>query len=480
MYEASMSLPSHITAPLIGCVTTCGAVFAMGSLVGPLLQGPEPTGRSLTDGHSIVTLSPALREDEGLSLAGSATGDTRRALSRSLLTSARGPAAALPQPGSTVTLPAASLPDASSQSGAANVIGAPQQDAASGGDDAGLAGGLSTEGSARPGDATTGPALSAPGTTVVDLPAGTVTPPADASPKRFTLRVVGLERTDDQVRVKVAIASGTDAPASTMTIALKPSALTPVDGQAVKVSLDVVTGETDDDAKLRVRVTLVEDTTDGEPVATEGGDSGTSNVVDIAVPVAPVEEPAPGEDPPPAADPAGGELLITLGSETSSEGTAATPEVSVGVSVTPDPPAPPPADPATIAPAPDPAATAPADAPAPAADEGQAPPPTEARTSPTVESSDVPDTPPATSTTPAPADPAPAPEPQPAAAAPAPEPAPAPAPAPDVAPTPAEPPAPAPEPAQEPAPAPAEPARAPAPAETPGTEPAAAPPAPAP
>lgn len=475
MYEASMSLPSHITAPLIGCVTTCGAVFAMGSLVGPLLQGPEPTGRSLTDGASTVTLSPALRARDELMLAGAATGDTRGALTRSLLTGT-GPAAALPQPGATVTLPAATLPGTTSQSGEANAIGTPEQETATGGENAGISGGLPAESSARPNDPATGPALAAPGTTVVDLPAGTVTPPADAGPKRFTLRVVGLERTDDQVRVKVAIASGGDAPASTMTIALKPSALTPVDGQAVKVSLDVVTGDTVDDTKLRVRVTLVEDTTGGEPVATEGGDSGTSNVVDIAVPVAPAETPDPGEEPVPPTDPAGGELLITLGTETSSEGTAATPEVSVGVSVTPDPPAPPPTDPPTVAPTPDPPAATDAPAPSPDPGDGQtASEPVEAQTGPVVESSTPSET---TSTTAAPAEPVQEPEP-----APAPTPAtPAPEATADVAPAPApaEAPAPAPEPAQEPAPAPVEPAPSPVPAETPGTEPAAAPPVPTP
>lgn len=473
-----MSLPSHnLVAPLIGCATTCAAIFAMGSVVGPLLQGPESSGRSLPPGSETVTLSPALRAPAPLTLARAGEDDAPGATaSASVL------AAVLPA--STVALPSAAGPgvavpvrdDGDARRGAGSAGPGDTIDRG----DGGLAGGGGAVES-RPGEEPLAPEFVNPGVSTVNLPGegGAAT----TGPRRFRLRVVHVERTGDQVKVRVAVAPDGDTPGSTVTIALNPSAVGTKEGQAVKVSLDVVTNDDDRDAKLRVRVTVVEDTTGGAPVATEGGDTGTSNVLDIAVPVEAAEpaddeeegddegEETPGE---PVPDPAAGELLLSLDTTESSAGSAvaasapveegaAAPTVTVEVSVTPDPtPAPPvPAEPVPAPPT-EPA-PAPVTAPDTVATEQEpvvaSPPPAAPEPEPTPE--------------PAPA-PAPAPDTATVTAAPAPEPTPPPAPEPAAppAPAPAAPPAPAPEPVAEEPPVAAEP---PAPVQPPAeTAPAAA------
>lgn len=468
MYEASMSLPSHIVAPLIGCATTCAAVFAMGSVVAPLLQGPQSTGRSLSAGSETVTLSPAVRERAPLTLL--RVGASDGPASAPTFVAAAAPSV----PVDSVALPALTRPSLPAPARAGEDVRETSGPTGPGDSLAREEGGLAGGGSgvaARPGDPPIGPTLAAPGTTVVDLPTAPAAP--EGGPRRFTLRVVGVDRTDDQIRVRVSIDPGPNAPASTVTIALKPSAATTKEGQAVKVSLDVVTSETDTDPKLRVRIAVVEDTTGGETTHTEGGDSGSSNVLDISVPVTPGDATDEDETPvdPPSPEPATSELLLDLGGTTSSEGSAiapaapaeegtAAPTVTVEVSVTPDP-----------EPAPEPEPTPP---PEPAATE-----------TPTAPATDTPAEP-----TEAEASPAPVASSTPAAADPAPEPAPTPAPPPtqdaqEPAPVPAEPVAPAPEPEPAPAPAapPAEPiAPAPAPTEPvapPPVDPAPAPAAPA-
>lgn len=435
MNDVSMSLPSHIVAPLIGFATTAAAVIAMTAVVSPLLHGPEPTGRSLSAGSSTVTLSPPLRAREPLALPGPRTADAGGGGGTLSFASApAGPSvAAAPAAGVPATfVPAASGDDEARSEGptASRPEGLAREDALAGG-----AGGASAP-QAEP----LAPAAAVPGTTTVELPAGTVTP--DGPARRFHLRVVDLQQTEHEVRVRVAIAPGPDQPETAMmTIALKPTSIEAADGQAVKVSLDVVSGNAEAPV-LRVRVTLVDDGT-GEASAVEGGETDTSNVVDISVPVTGTDEHA-GEEP--AESPA--ELLLTLHPVESSTGSAsATPTVSVAVSVTPEPtPAlePPPADLSAPAesraghasapaaeetPPPDTTVTTAAPAVASVPTPEPAPEPTDDATPPSIEPEPVPEPSPAPEAAPAPAaEPVTEPdvaEPEPASSA---EPAPAPAP----------------------------------------------------
>ncbi|UUY03671.1 hypothetical protein LRS13_23875 [Svornostia abyssi] len=380
-----------------------------------------------------MTLSPAMRERAPLVLPGVSAGDDASATPTFVAATVPGVAVpAVTLPGARPSLPAAAPAGddvrETSATGPGDVLAR---------EDDGLAGGGSGV-AARPGEPPIGPALGAPGTTVVDLPTAPAAP--EGAPRRFTLRVVGVDRTADQIRVRVSIDPGPNAPASTVTIALKPSAASTKEGQAVKVSLDVVTGEADSDPKLRVRIAVVEDTTGGETTHTEGGDSGSSNVLDISVPVTPGDDDDDEETPadPGPSEPATSELLLDLGGTTSSEGSAVAPAapaeegteaptVTVEVSVTPDPepvpePAPAPPEPAATEPPAVPASDTPED--------GSA---AETSTEPVASSVPV-TTDPAPEPVETPAPPAEAPQDtQPAAPAPAPEPAPAPAPAPRAA-----------------------------------------------
>jgi hypothetical protein len=320
-----MSPPSHIVAPLVGFATSAAAVIAMTAVVSPLLHGPEPTGRSLSAGSSTVTLSPPLRAQNPLALAVRADTVAGGADRLRIASAPAGPglpvAPAATEPATFVPgdeqarkdRPAASRPE-----------GLEREDTVAGG----------PAGASAPQSEPPTPAAEAPGPptatpTTVELSEGTVTP--DGPARRFHLRVVDLERTDHEVRVRLAIAAGSDHPESTVTVALKPASADGADGQAVKVSLDVVSGSVESPV-LRVRVALIEDAT-GEASAAEVGETDTSNVVDVSVPV-PATASEDGEQP--AESPA--ELLLTLHPVESSAGSAsATPTVSVTVTVTPEP-----------------------------------------------------------------------------------------------------------------------------------------------
>ncbi|MGK2939884.1 MAG: hypothetical protein ACSLFR_19110, partial [Solirubrobacteraceae bacterium] len=352
-----------------------------------------------------MTLSPAMRERAPLALPRAGAGDDDTVEAGFLAAALPG----LPVSGGTVTLPAVGGPTIPTAAPAGDDLRETRAPTGPGDnlarEEGGLAGGGSSV-AARPGDPPIGPALAAPGTAVVDLPSGPATP--EVGPRRFTLRVVGVDRTNDQIRVRVSIDPGPNSPASTVTIALKPPAASTKEGQAVKVSLDVVTGEGDIDPKLRVRIAVIEDTTGGETTATEGGDSGSSNVLDISVPMTPGDDDTgetPGDPTDPTPEAPTSELLLDLGGTTSSEGSAIAPAapaeegteaptVTVEVSVTPDP------EPA-LEPAPS----------APVATETPAPPATDTPAEPSVAE--------ATPEPVASSDPEAAPAPQPAPAAPA-------------------------------------------------------------
>ncbi|MBJ7331778.1 MAG: hypothetical protein JHC95_17925, partial [Solirubrobacteraceae bacterium] len=299
-----------------------------------------------------MTLSPALRDVLAPAGAGRRSGTGPLTAGTVVL-----PATGTPLPGATpittpVSLPGIGATPAPKRDKRDSDAKPADREKAVPDDADGVAGGEAIAGALRPGELPTGPALGAPGTTTMTELPPTVTSTTPDAARRYVLRVVGVEQTVDLVKVKVAIASGPDKPAETLTIALKPSTTGASEGQAVKVSLDVVAGDTPDaDPQLRVRVTVVDDTSGGgAPTATVSGDTGTSTVVDVSMPV--TSDSGGGEPGEPTTPPDTGELLIPLGPTESSsppatgstsapasttEGGTSSPAVTVEVSVEREP-----------------------------------------------------------------------------------------------------------------------------------------------